>query len=110
MRSPATTLQDLRYTYDANGNITNKSDAGNYTYENTGYANPHAATTINGTTYSYDNAGNLTSAGSNTYVWDYANRLADTNANGTTTHYLYDHAGQRVEMDTKIGATTATAK
>ncbi len=160
MRSPASVLQDLNYTYDANGNITqisdasgtngagnftytydnlyrltrasstdavsnwlqtytysdignltNKSDVGNYTYAGTNYANPHAATTINGTTYSYDQAGNLTSAGTNTYTWDYANRLTDTNANGTTTHYLYDQNNQRVEQDIKIGAgATSTTK
>ncbi len=96
------------YTYSDIGNLTNKSDVGNYTYGNTGYANPHAATTINGTTYSYDNAGNLTSAGSAAYAWDYANRLTDTNANGTTTHYLYDQSGQRVRQDVNTGTGTTT--
>ena len=44
------------------------ASTGTYTYAGTGFANPHAVTSIgNGTattTYAYDNNGNLTSAGS----------------------------------------------
>jgi len=48
------------YAYSAIGNITNKSDQGDYTYGETGYTNPHAVTDINGTTLGYDNVGNVT--------------------------------------------------
>jgi RHS repeat-associated protein len=160
MRAPATTLQDLRYTYDAVGNITNivdasggngagnytytyddlyrltsasstdsisnwletysydhlgnitnKSNVGDYTYAGTNYANPHAVTTAGTTNYTYDNAGNVTQAGNTYYSWDYANRLSDTSNNGTTTGYIYNHAGQRVQQDVKIGTNaTSTTK
>ncbi len=33
---------------------------GSYTYAETGYANPHAPTSINGQTLSYDNSGRVT--------------------------------------------------
>src|SRR2546427_4383610 len=75
-----------------------------YTYAGTGYANPHAVTSIgNGlstTTYAYDNNGNLTSAGTGTatttYTYDYANRLTALFSLGATTTYGYDAFGARV--------------
>src|SRR6185437_7780665 len=63
------------YTYDPVGNITNKSDQGNYSYGGTGFPNPDALTAIGSTTYTYDNNGNLKTAGSTlTNTWDYNNR------------------------------------
>ena len=48
-------------SYDAAGNITNKSDVGLYDYD--GFdAGPHAVTTAGGTTYEYDDNGNNTSS------------------------------------------------
>ena len=66
-----------------------------YTYAGTGYANPHAVTSIgNGVstaTYAYDNDGNLTSAGNGTatttYGYDYANRLISL-SNGGAKHHI----------------------
>ncbi len=99
------------YTYDILGNLTNKSDVGNYTYAGTGFANPHAATTINGNSLTYDNAGNLRTWSGMSNVWNYRNRLIDTNKSGTTTHYAYDQNDQRTQMDSKIGAgATSTTK
>src|SRR3989344_4583685 len=97
------------YAYDDLGNITSKSDVGSYTYAGTGWANPHAPTTVNGVTYGYDAAGNLTSAGTAAYTWNYRNRLTDTNINSTTTHYQYDHLDQRVHQDVKIGASATSS-
>ena len=95
----ATTTDFLRtYTYDALGNIQNKSDQGNYLYEgNTGtrYENPHAVTDINGTNYTYDSNGNLTSDSTWTYTWDYNNRMTQASGGGTTIDYEYDHTRQR---------------
>ncbi|MFA6006098.1 MAG: hypothetical protein WC775_06495 [Patescibacteria group bacterium] len=67
-------------------------------------------TTAGTTNYTYDSAGNVTQAGNTYYSWDYANRLSDTSNNGTTTGYIYNHAGQRVQQEVKIGtnATTTT--
>lgn len=85
------------YSYSSIGNITNKSDVGDYTYAGTNYANPHAATSINGVTYTYDNNGNLTSYGTTTLEWDYNNRLISSGNGVSTTTYGYDHTGQRVK-------------
>ncbi|MCF4140407.1 DNRLRE domain-containing protein [Streptomyces sp. Tue 6430] len=71
-----------------------------------------ATTTIASTTYGYDLDGNLTSkrtagtagAGTNTYAYDHANRLASWTKDGTTTPYEWDAAGNRTEA----GSTTAT--
>ena len=86
------------YAYDSIGNITNKSDVGNYLYQETDYANPHAATSVNGQTYTYDNNGNLTSDGNLTLVWDYRNRLASASSTTDSITYAYDHNNQRTEI------------
>ncbi len=85
-----------------------------YTRAGTGYANPHALTSLsNGystSSYAYDNNGNLiqktTDGTTTTYVWDYANRLAALGVAGQgTTTYGYDAFGARVYQ---IASTTAT--
>src|SRR6266480_2458047 len=84
------------------------------TYAGTGYANPHAVTSIgNGlstTSYAYDNDGNLISAGNGTatttYSYDYANHLTAIFSLGATTTYGYDAFGARVYQ---IVATTSTS-
>ncbi|OGZ10560.1 MAG: hypothetical protein A3C93_01960 [Candidatus Lloydbacteria bacterium RIFCSPHIGHO2_02_FULL_54_17] len=96
------------YTYNDLGNITTKSDVGSYTYAGTGFANPHAPTTINSVDYTYDKAGNLTSAGSAAYTWNYRNRLTETNNAGTTTQYTYDVSDQRVTQAVNRGGSTTT--
>jgi len=93
-------------TYNAIGNITNKSDVGNYVYASTNYANPHAATQINGTTQNYDNNGNLTSDGTWTHTWDYRNRIKQSSKTGTTVKYGYDQNDNRVFTSTNGQATS----
>ncbi|WP_292530889.1 SpvB/TcaC N-terminal domain-containing protein [Methylocystis sp.] len=90
------------YAYSSIGNITSSTDMGTYTYAETNYSNPHAPTTINGTTYSYDNNGNLISKGSTGYAWDYRNRLLEAAAGNATSSYAYDHSNQRSRMS--VGA------
>ncbi|MFA4873694.1 MAG: RHS repeat-associated core domain-containing protein, partial [Patescibacteria group bacterium] len=85
------------YAYDAIGDITNKSDIGNYLYQGTNYANPHAATSVGGVTYTYDNNGNLTSDSTWTHSWNYANQLTQSQKTGSTVTYQYDHTGQRTK-------------
>jgi len=105
-------------SYDLLGNITNKSDVGNYSYgtantSSAGDAGPHAVINAGGTTYSYDNNGNNTSSsdgrtiayttfdkaktvtkGAHTTIFAYGADRArykrtDTNASGTkTTLYI----------------------
>ncbi|MFA6922908.1 MAG: FG-GAP-like repeat-containing protein [Bacteroidales bacterium] len=68
------------YAYDALGNLTTKNGT-TYLYEGnsgTNYANPHATTSVGGTTYSYDNDGNLTAYGNTANTFDYNDRLTQT--------------------------------
>jgi RHS repeat-associated protein len=78
-----------------------------YTYAETGYANPHAVTSVGGTAYTYDNNGNVTSIGSLDYTWDWRNRLASAErSGGGVTTYGYDHTGQRVFKATGSATTS----
>jgi hypothetical protein len=82
-------------------------DVGSYSYAETGYANPHAVTSLNGTTYTYDNNGNVTAVGSLDYTWDWRNRLASAErSGGGITSYGYDHTGQRVFQATGSATTS----
>ncbi|MBI2120793.1 MAG: RHS repeat protein, partial [Parcubacteria group bacterium] len=108
MRAPATVLQDLNYTYDANGNITQISDAsggngaGNYTYA---YDSLYRLTRASSTdavsnwlqTYAYDNLGNLTNKSD---VGDY------TYAN---TGYANPHAATEIVMASAGSGVTSTS-
>ena len=89
---------------------------GSYSYARMGYANPHAVTSVGGTTYTYDNNGNVTAIGSLDYTWDWRNRLASAErSGGGITTYGYDHTGQRVfkatgscdHLDIRAGITTS---
>lgn len=104
----ATTTEDYlqTYAYNAIGNITNKSDVGDYTYTDSGYSNPNAVTSVNGTTYTYDNNGNLTSNGVWDYMWDYRNRLIEATNGTSTIRYGYDSNDDRVWMSVNGTATT----
>jgi RHS repeat-associated protein len=88
----ATTTPVYAYTYGALGNMLSATGQGAYAYAGTGYANPHAATSIGATSLSYDQNGNLIAEGGSTYAWDYANRLASS----TGASYAYNHLDQRV--------------
>ena len=82
-------------------------DVGSYSYAGTGYANPHAVTSVGGTTYTYDNNGNVTAIGSLDYTWDWRNRLASAErSGGGITSYGYDHTGQRVFKATGTATTS----
>ena len=96
----STTPYRHQFAYTMLGNITGMSTSSattTYTYAETGYANPHAVTSVGGTTYTYDNNGNVTAIGSLDYTWDWRNRLASAErSGGGITTYGYDHTGQRV--------------
>jgi uncharacterized protein RhaS with RHS repeats len=83
-------------------------NVGSYSYAETGYANPHAVTSVGGTSYTYDNNGNVTAIGSLDYTWDWRNRLASAERSaGGVTSYGYDHTGQRVFQATGSGIRAA---
>jgi RHS repeat-associated protein len=80
---------------------------GSYSYAGMGYANPHAVTSVGGTSYTYDNNGNVTAIGSLDYTWDWPNRLASAKrSGGGITTYGYDHTGQRVFQATGSATTS----
>ena len=80
---------------------------GSYAYAGSGYANPHAVTSVGGATYTYDNNGNVTAIGSLDYTWDWRNRLASAERTGAgVTIYGYDHTGQRVFKATGSATTS----
>ena len=82
-------------------------DVGSYPYAEINYANPHAVTSVGGTTYTYDSNGNVTAIGSLDYTWGWRNRLSSAErSGGGITSYGYDHTGQRVFQAT--GKTTTS--
>jgi RHS repeat-associated protein len=100
------------YSYSSIGNIsglkTNTSATSTYTYAETNYANPHAATSIGGASLTYDNNGNLRSYGSKTYGWDYRNRMASSTEGATNLTFKYDHSNQRILKGDGTATTTYT--
>ena len=86
------------FVYNAIGDITS-GPVGTYVYNGstgTNYANPQAATSINGVTNTYDKDGNVLTDGTLTNTWNYKDQLS-TSTNGTFTRtYLYDEGGNRV--------------
>ncbi|MFN3692674.1 MAG: LamG-like jellyroll fold domain-containing protein [Candidatus Paceibacteria bacterium] len=95
-----------QYTYNAIGNLLTKTGQGTYSYAGTGFANPHAPTTIGTSTLTYDQNGNLASYNGVTYTSNYKNQLTTLTKNSTTTKYTYDHQGQRLEKARGTGTTT----
>ena len=80
-------------------------DIGSYSYAGTGYANPHAATTIGSKSLTYDNAGNTLTKDTFTYSWDFLNRLSQTATGTATTTYQYTPEGKRF-LKQENGTTT----
>src|SRR5262249_30548783 len=87
-------LRNYNYIYDLRGNRTQQkiydgvnTPTTNYTYD--------LANRITNAGYLYNNNGNLTADGTNTYVYDAANRLASFTGGGVTTSYAYNGLGDR---------------
>jgi RHS repeat-associated protein len=81
------------YSYDPIGNMTNKSDIGDYEYANT---NPYQATEINNINQTYDANGNLTNDNNLIYNFNWQDRFASTTLDASTTlSMLYDYSGLR---------------
>ena len=79
------------YAYDDAGNLTHKSDVGDFTYAN------HQLVSAGGETFGYDSAGNVTDAPWGSHIWDAFGRLRGVHGNdGTNALFGYDHTGRRV--------------
>ncbi len=104
------------YNYDTIGNITFKSDVGNYTYPASGSSSvrPHAVSgTSNGavtTTFSYDANGNMLTGNGKTVTYTSFNK-AKTIKKGTTTSTLtYDASFNRLIKSNSSGTTVYIGK
>lgn len=107
-----TKLGDLTYAYDADGRIISKS--GTFATDVLPTATKQPATfdlndrktSFNGQTLTYDANGNLTSDGTNTYVWNARNQLAQINQGGATQlSFSYDALGRRTSKAVQGPAT-----
>ena len=98
--------QTLSVTYDAAGDITNKSDMGNYTYGNA--AHPHAVTAAGPWTVGYDNNGNMNARAGGaitSYSYNLPNQI---NYNGSSSQFNYDSTHQRWKQTANYAGTTET--
>lgn len=92
------------FTYSPIGNLLTKTDHSGssvlYSYNGhlgTAFANPHAATAINGVSNNYDKRGNLIAAGNTTYTYNWDGRLTAVKAGKVSESYAYDVNGQRTK-------------
>jgi len=104
-------------TYDGLGDITNKSDVGAYTYGSgtscsSGFAGPHAVSSVNGTlvaSYCYDNNGSLTQGNGRTVAWTAFNMPALIQQNSRQIALTYGPDRSRFKrVDTNETGTTVT--
>lgn len=119
----ATTIQQLQYTLDANGNRTQMRDNDGisaFSYDalnrltNASYPAISGGPSAGNVPYAFDPAGNRTGEGATSYEYDAANRISSPgysyDANGNllndgTTSYEYD-AANRLIKTVKDGSTT----
>lgn len=90
--------------YDNAGNMTTTDNGSTVAHDN---ANEVTSVTPSGgsaSTYGYNSEGDRTSAGSNSYSYDLANRMTGFTNGTTTASYAYDGNGQRTSKT--VGSTT----
>ncbi|WP_282611156.1 RHS repeat-associated core domain-containing protein [Pelagibius sp. Alg239-R121] len=97
------------YSYDLIGNITNKSDIGNYLYGQNG-AGPHAVTTAGSNTYSYDANGGMISGAGRTVAWTSFRKpqLITDALTGNQTSFVYGPDRARIEQNALTNGLTTT--
>ena len=112
-----TELVSKSYSYDAIGNIVNKSDVGaaDYVYgtgnaAGAGDAGPHAVVSAGGATYAYDDNGNLTSGDGRALTWTSFNKPQTITTTSTTSTFVYGPERARIQQQKVQGATTTTIK
>ncbi len=106
--APGQSAYTQTYAYNVLGNILSKSDVGSYSYlgsTGTSFANPHAATSVNGTSVTYNRNGDMLTNGQLTNTWNYKDELVKTVKGSRFISYLYDHAGNRVYYNDKTNTT-----
>ncbi len=86
----------LSLQYDASGNISYKSDVGNYLYGQNG-AGPHAVTQAAGVSYRYDTNGNQISGGGRTITYGVFDKATRIEKAGEYTQFIYGIGNQRIQ-------------
>ena len=101
------------YSYDAIGNIVNKSDVGaaDYVYgtgngAGAGDAGPHAVVSAGGDSYAYDDTGNMVSGAGRTLTWTSFNKPKTIVDAATTTTFVYGPERARIRQTRVQGAST----
>jgi RHS repeat-associated protein len=85
----------IRWSYDKVGNrLTEQRPTGTTAYT---YDARDRLLSAGSTSFAYDQNGNQTQKGTRTFAYDLANRLKTTTQSSTTTTYVYDGEGKRVE-------------
>ena len=79
--------QSLRY--DVLGNITHKSDVGDYSYGNGQAAGPHAVVAAGGDSFTYDANGNMLTGSGRTLQWSSFNKPTQMTQNGRLASFSY---------------------
>lgn len=92
-------------TYDSLGNITYKSDVGQYTYSNNN-AGPHAVTQAGSNNYGYDANGNMISGNGRTIQWSSFNKPTQITQNGRSATFSYGPDRARFKKVNHQGDTT----
>ncbi len=98
------------FTYDPVGNIlTGPEGAYQYLGHNgSNYANPHAVTSIGGSSITYDKNGNMIKKLGTLHVWNYKDQLVRVQMSLTGTSIIsnfYDHTGARVRYQAGTNTT-----
>jgi len=96
----------IRWSYDGVGNrLTEARPVGTTSYT---YNAADELTQAGSAAYTYDQNGNELSAGARTFSYDLANRMNTTTQGSTTTTYLYDGDGKRLQASTGSQANKKT--
>ena len=98
-------VTEIDVDYAANGNISFKTDVGNYTYAG---PRPHAVTTAGSNTYTYDANGQMTSGAGRTIQWTAFNQINRIDGPGAYSEFSFGAAHERVKQ-VRAGGTTIYA-
>jgi RHS repeat-associated protein len=90
--------QNLTYRYDRLGNITYKSDVGDYTYST---LHPHQVVSAGANSYTYDHNGNMTTNANadKTITYSYFNKPVSIQTANDTIHFHYDQNKKRYKKE-----------
>ncbi len=104
---PSTTT----YSYDDFGNRTSMtvdSDTTTYVYDDADRLTSLTPPGSSAVAYDWDDNGNLVERGSDTFVWDFENRLLEVTVDSTTTAFTYRGDGLRDSRTVGMNTTTFT--